>query len=162
MALRVEVRLLLRGGACTRFHPNRRASTDHKPGPNIARAPAMVPRRRGTQGSPDIVMICQASTKAINAPAMGVHRPGIRRIPHPARHADVIVLVIGGSFHSIALARITSAEPPTKRMRSKPVPGQPPANVEYRRRNTHPSGHYQFAPFWRRIETPKRVVILTR
>ena len=61
---------------------------------------------------------------------MGVHRPGIRRSPHPARNAAIMVVLMGGSFHSIALARTTSAEPPTKRIRSKPAPGQPPANVE--------------------------------
>ena len=99
----------------------------------------MVPRRRETQWSPGIVRICQVSIKASNAPTMGVHRPGMRRSPHPARTADVIVVVTGGSLHSIAPARTTSAEPATRRMRSKPVPGQPPANVEYRRRNTHPS-----------------------
>jgi hypothetical protein len=36
------------------------------------------------------------------------------------------------------LARTTSAEPTTTRIRSKPVPGQPPANVEYKRRKDAP------------------------
>ena len=149
----------MRGGASTRRHPNRRASTDHKPGPNIARAPPMVPSRRATHRSPASVRICQISIKATNVPAMGVHRPGIRRIPEATKSAQVIVVFIGGSFHSVEVARTTSAEPTTTRMRSKPAPGQPPANVEYRRRNE--------APFWTLLdsgfatvtETPKRVVI---
>ncbi len=137
-----EAELRLRGGACTRFHPNRRASTDHKPGPNIARAPPMVPSKRGTQWSPDVVVICQVSTSAIDAPMMGVQSPGIRRSPDTARNAAVTVVLIGGSFHSTTLARAIKAEPPTRRISSKPVPGQPPANVEYRRRNIRPSIRY--------------------
>jgi hypothetical protein len=48
----------------------------------------------------------------------------------------------GGSPHNLKAARATSDEPTTRRMRSKPVPGQPPANVEYNRRKTHPSRRY--------------------
>src|SRR5271166_3816858 len=107
----------------------------------MARAPPMVPSRTGTHGSPGSVKICQISVKATNVPAMGVHSPGIRRIPQAARSAHVIVVFIGGgSRQSVELARTISAEPTTKRMRSKPMPGQPPANVEYRRRKQ--------APFW--------------
>ena len=61
---------------------------------------------------------------------MGVHKPSIKRIPAPKRIAEVIVMFSGGSPHSRKLARTTSTQPMTKRMRSKPVPGQPPANVE--------------------------------
>jgi len=151
----------LRGGACTRFQPKRRASIDHRPGPNIARAPPMVPSNRGTKWSPEIVMICEVSTKAINAPAMGVHNPGIRRSPDPARNADVIVVLIGGSCHNTTLACARRAEPPTSRMRSRPVPGQPPANVEYRRRNARPSSRYYYVSLWGQSETPKRVMNVT-
>ena len=102
----------------------------------------MVPSRMGTHGSPGSARICQISAKATNVPAMGVHSPGIRRIPHPTKSAEVIVVLIGGSLQSVELARTISAEPTTERMRIKPMPGQPPANVEYNRRKTHPSGHY--------------------
>jgi len=44
----------------------------------------------------------------------------------------------GGSLNSVKLALTVSAEPATTRIRSKPVPGQPPANVEYRRRKDAP------------------------
>jgi len=103
----------------------------------------MVPSRKGTHGSPGSVRICQISVKATSVPAMGVHSPGIRRIPHPNKSAAVIVVFIGGgSLQSIELARTISAEPTTERMRSKPMPGQPAANVEYNRRKTHPSRRY--------------------
>lgn len=98
----------------------------------------MVPSRRTTHRSPASVRICQISINATNVPAMGVHKPGIRRIPHPASNADTIVVLIGGSLHSIELARTTSVEPTTKRMRSKPRPGQPAAKVEYKRRKDAP------------------------
>lgn len=129
---------LRRGGASTRFHPNRRASIDHRPGPNMARAPAMVPSKRRSHKPAVRVSICQISIRAANAPAIGVQRPGIRRIPHPPNNAYVVVLAIGGPLHRAELAWKTSAEPTTKRRRSSAVPGQPPANVEYKRRNTYP------------------------
>jgi hypothetical protein len=126
-----------------RLHPKRRASMDHRPGPNIARAPPMVPSRRATHRSPARVRMWEISIEATNVPATGVHSPGIRRIPHPAKNTDITVVLIGwGSLHKVALARTISAEPTTKRMRSKPMPGRPPANVEYRRRKMRPSGHY--------------------
>src|SRR5208283_2210697 len=134
----MDVELVLRGGASTRFHPKRRASIDHRPGPSIARATLTVPSNSQSHLSPDSVRIFQASMTAAEVPTMGVHSPGIRRSPHPARNTDDIVSVMGGSLHSLALASTRSVEPATMRMRSKPVPGQPPANVEYNRRNTQP------------------------
>jgi len=135
--------LPLRGGGSTSFQPNRRASIDHRPGPNIARAPPMVPSKRGTHQSPAIVMICQVSSKATDAPTMGVHNPEIRRSPQTAKNADIIIVWIDESPHTAELARATSAAPRTRRMRSNPIPGEPPAKVEYRRRKTHLSELHQ-------------------
>ncbi len=61
---------------------------------------------------------------------MGVHKPSIKRNPATRAIAAVIVMFGGGSPHSRKPARRTSTPPMTRRMRSKPVPGQPPANVE--------------------------------
>jgi len=104
----------------------------------MARAHAMVASKRGTQRSPGTVRICQTSVTPTNVPTRGVHRPEMRSIPQAARNAWVIVVLIGGSRHKVKPARATNEVPTTKRMRSKPVPGQPPANVEYRRRNSAP------------------------
>ena len=102
----------------------------------MARAPPVVPARRAFHGSPASVKICHIATRATSVPAIGVHSPGMSRIPDPTRHADAIVVTLtGGAPHSVELARTTSAEPTTSRMSSKPAPGQPVANVEYRRRN---------------------------
>ncbi len=122
-----------------RFHPKRRESTDQRPGPNIARAPPMVASKRGTHGSPARVnMIWPIAVKATSVPAMGVHRPGMRRAPDPINNAAVIVASRAGLLPSVEHARKTSAEPPTRRMRSNPMPGQPPAKVEYSRRKGTP------------------------
>jgi hypothetical protein len=104
----------------------------------------MVPSKRGTHQSPAIVMICQVSSKATNAPPMGVHRPEIRRSPDPASSADNPIVWIEVPLHTAEFARTTSAEPATRRMRINPMPGQPPANVEYRRRKTHLSMLHQY------------------
>jgi hypothetical protein len=73
---------------------------------------------------------------------MGVHKPTISSIPAPIKSRAGIVTFVGGSAHSLKLARTTSAEPTTTRMRSKPAPGQLPANVEYKRLKTRLSRHY--------------------
>jgi len=126
-----------------RFHPKRQASMDHKPGPNIARAAAAVPNSSHTHLSPGSANIFQISINAMEVPTIGVHKPTISRIPAPIKStAGIVKFIGGGSLHSLKPARTTSADPTTKRMRSKPVPGQPPANVEYRRRKMGLSGHY--------------------
>jgi hypothetical protein len=122
-----------------RFHPKRRASMDHKPGPNIARAAPAVPNSSQTHMSPVSVSIFQTSINAMEVPAMGVHKPAISSIPAPNKStAGTVTLSGGGSLHSLKPARTMSTEPTTARMRSKPAPGQPPANVEYSRRNHAP------------------------
>ena len=135
-----QLEIVLRGGASMRLHPKRRASMDQRPGPNIARAAAAVPKSSHNHLSPANVSIFQISINAMEVPAMGVHKPAISSIPAPIKSTAGIVTFIGGrSLPSFRLARTTSAEPTTTRMRSNPAPGQPPANVEYNRRKTHPS-----------------------
>ena len=153
--------LLLRGGASTRFHPNRRASTDHKPGPNIATAALMVASSSQTHLSPGSVRIFHSSTRATIVPAMGVHKPRIKRIAPARRITEAIVRVSGGSLHSLKLARTTSTEPRTSRRMSNPMPGEPPANVEYRRRKTHLSKPSYSQISRRRAETPERGLTVT-
>src|SRR4029077_6610651 len=128
----------LRGGASTRRHPKRCASTDHKPGPNIARAAPAVPNSSQTDLSPASVRIFQISINATDVPAMGVHRPKISSVPAPIKStAGIVTFIVGRLLHSRKPARTISTEPTTTRMRSNPVPGQPPANVEYNRRKKH-------------------------
>src|SRR5579864_4264304 len=140
-----------------RFHPKRRESMDHKPGPNIASAAPAVPNKSQTHLSPGSIIILQTSISATETPAIGVHNPAIRRMPAAIESTARIVTFKGGSIQSLEAARTTSAEPITKRMKSKPVPGQPPANVEYSRRTLHAHLLTLRGP----VETPKRVGIVT-
>jgi hypothetical protein len=107
---------------------------DHKPGPNIARAAHAVPNSSQTHLSPVKVNIFQISINAMEVPTMGVHKPTISSIPAPIKITAGIVTIVGGSLNSRQLARTTSTDPITRRISSKPAPGQPPANVEYKRR----------------------------
>src|SRR5271166_1116150 len=112
---------------------------DHRPGPNIARAAPAVPNISQSDLSPGIMSIFQTSMRATEAPAMGVHKPAINRIPAPSKSmAGIVTFIGGGSLHSVRPAPPARAEPATTRIRSSPVPGQPPANVEYRRRKDAP------------------------
>jgi hypothetical protein len=118
-----------------RFQPKRRASIDHRPGPNIARAAPAVPNKSQTHRSPGNRNILQTSIRATDVPAIGVHKPATSNIPAAKESTASIRTFIAGSLASRDTARTISAEPTTARMRSKPAPGQPPANVEYKRRN---------------------------
>ena len=110
-----ELALILRDGGCTRFHPNRRASTDHRPGPNMASAQPMVPSKTVAHRSPPIVMICKISSNATKAPTMGVHRPGMRSSPNPVRNAEIIVVLIWGLLPNAGVARSSREAPRTAR-----------------------------------------------
>ena len=112
-----------------RFHPKSRASSDQRPGPNMASAPAMVAAMRGAKTSSD-VRIWESSIAATAIPARGVHSPATRRSPGPARDTKVRLASNGGPVHSSQLARTRRTDPTTRRMKSNPIPGQPPANVE--------------------------------
>jgi len=83
----------------------------------------------------------------------------MRRIPELARHMDAMVALIEEWLQRVEWARTTSAEPPTRRMRSKPIPGQLPANVEYSRRNSA-SFQIPVSDVALVAEAPKRVPIL--
>ena len=124
-----------------RFQPKRRASIDHRPGPNIAIAAPAVPNNSQTHLSPGSINIFQISISAAEVPTIGVHRPTISRIPTPIESTARMVTFIGGWLASLVAARTTSAQPITKRRRSKPTPGQPPANVEYKRRKNAAFSH---------------------
>ena len=87
-------------------------------------------------GSP-VVRISEIATTATTAPATGVHNPAMRRSADSASEAEATIMCNGGSLHSLGPACQRTTAPTTSRISSKPIPGQPPANVEYRRRNTY-------------------------
>jgi hypothetical protein len=148
------------GGASIRFHPKSWASTDQRPGPNSARAAPTVPVMRPTNGSGAMVSTRAISMTATAAPAKGVQSPAMRRSPDAARDADVSIVYSGGSPHRREPARMTRTEPTTRRKSSNPVPGQLPANVEYRRRNPYQCP-LQVSSLQARNKTPDRVQVVT-
>jgi len=121
---------LLRSGASMRLHPKSRASTDHRPGPNIARAAAIVPVNRPTTGCSSTLRICEISITATTAPATGVHRPTTRRSPARASEAELSAMPNNGSCHSLRPVPTRRTAPTTPRISSRPMPGQLSANVE--------------------------------
>src|SRR5215469_834093 len=132
---------------------------DHRPGPNIAKAAATVPNISQSVLSPSSVTICQVSLSATMIPAIGVHKPAINRVPAASKNtAGRVTLMGGGSLQSAKPARTTSTDPTTSRIRSNPEPGQPPANVEYRRRKDAPfHSTWLGSPLLAPGESPKRV-----
>jgi hypothetical protein len=120
----------LRNGASMRLHPKSRASTDHRPGPNIASAAAMVPVNRPTTGCSSTRRTCEISIRATTAPATGVHSPTTRRSPGRARDAELSAMRNDGSCHRLRPVPRRSTPPTTPRISSKPMPGQLSANVE--------------------------------
>ena len=128
--------VFLRGGASMRFHPKSRASTDQRPGPSIVSAqPIVAARRRPFKSSP-VLRMSEIATTATTAPATGVHNPAMRRSAASASDAEA-TMSNGGPLHSPGPARQSTTAPTTSRISSRAIPGAPPANVEYRRRNTY-------------------------
>ena len=125
-----------RGGASMRFHPKSRASIDNRPGPSIVSAPAIVAASRRPFRSSPVVRISEIATTATTAPATGVHNPAMRRSAASASDAEA-TMGNGRPLDSPGPARQRTTAPTTSRINSKAIPGQPPANVEYRRRNTY-------------------------
>ena len=75
------------------------------------------------------------------------------------RTAEVRVVFGGCAFHRRNPARATSTEPITMRIKSRPMPGQPLAKVEYKRRKEQPL--LVGSPALEEIETLKRALIVT-
>src|SRR5580692_4674831 len=71
---------------------------------------------------------------ATSVAATGVHKPISRSSPAPMPNTDNTVTRVEGSLYSRASARQIKANPSTTRIRRRPTPGQPWANVENRRR----------------------------
>ena len=68
---------------------------------------------------------------------MGVHNPAMRRIPAASKITDAIAIRISGLLSNLEPARATKAPPTTRRINRRPAPGQPSANVEYKRRKAN-------------------------
>ena len=120
----------LRMGALMRFQPKSRASIDNRPGPTIVSPAAMVAEKRWPTGGPLVVKISEITTTAATAPASGVHNPMMRRSAAAASDAEAMITCNGGSLNSRGPACQRTTAPTPSRISNRPIPGQPPANVE--------------------------------
>ena len=66
---------------------------------------------------------------------IGVSSPIIRKIAAAATRTDKIVMGMAGPLSRAEPALLTKTNPTLSRIKMRPIPGQPPANVEYKRRN---------------------------
>lgn len=112
-----------------RFRPNRRASTDHAPGPIIASA---TPNAAKTVGIDELLKWNARrdnSAPAMNKPAMGVQRPTIKSAEQQtASNCRVVENVRVGATGTVMNCKRGIAA--SARRNTKPVPGQPSGNVE--------------------------------
>jgi hypothetical protein len=113
-----------------RLRPNRRASTDHAPGPSIASAAPKAPSSMCVHGSLENVNARHVSATAIITPATGVQKPISNIAAAPAStnckttSAGIVVV------RSPVIPCRTSGIAATARKNKSPVPGQPSGNVE--------------------------------
>jgi hypothetical protein len=118
-----------------RLHPNRRASTDHAPGPNIARAAPEAAIRRYSKLCPCAMNIPPTSINATSVPTITVYKPTTRKIAELPRRTDMMAMGMEGPLSRAGMEMRINAKPMTRRINIRPNPGQPPAKVEYKRRN---------------------------
>ena len=117
----------MRGGASMRFHPNSLASSDQRPGPNMASAAAIVAVNRLENESPLNVVIADLDDRNRHTSQRGPQpRDQKQSRSREGREGERR----GRIAHSCHVARTRRTEPITSRISSKPMPGQPPANVE--------------------------------
>jgi hypothetical protein len=121
-----------------RFHPKRRASTDHEPGPSSARAAPSAQTRNDIHESEGDQKMLHSARIAASAPAIGVHRPTSSNKPNPIARRDRSVTQVDARDNDGATPTWISVAPVARRSSSRPAPGQPRANVENKRRNDAP------------------------
>ena len=122
-----------RAGRCASI---RRAERRRTSGP-VLTSPERPPWFLPTGRPMDVRRLSGTARSGSGRRRRGVQSPATRRSPNIASDAEVSVMCDGGSPHSTSPVFTRRTQPTTRRMTSRPMPGQPPANVEYRRRNTY-------------------------
>jgi hypothetical protein len=131
--IETQIRRSWRLDSCisNRLHPNNLASTDHLPGPTSAVAAETMPTTTPHSRNSGCRYASTSAASARTAPVIGIHRPTttialkLRWRIEAAREVDERPLF------SIPIPYIPAAPPIARRMRSRPTPGRPMANVEY-------------------------------
>jgi len=99
-----------------------------------------------------MVTSLQLSIRATSVPTIGVNSPMMRRIAAAARRTQKIVMGMAGLLSMAEPALLTKANPTTSRIKMRPNPGQPPAKVEYKRRNGRTSQTINFREYRKELE----------
>ena len=128
----------LRVGISICFHPKRRASIDHAPGPSKSSATPTVVIRRQAQGSLGPQNASHTPAMDARAPAVGVHKPAINDNPSTKSPEWVMNTRKCGPVRGIVSSPAIKEIPHTRRMSRRPTPGQPRAKFENRRRRKRP------------------------
>jgi hypothetical protein len=102
-----------------RFHPKSLASTDHMPGPIIAKATPTVANRILTHGSVDLV--AQIPRIATIVPVTGVHKPARRSSPAMIASSEKNE----NPACNLNIERESKAAAVMTRNSKRPTPGQP-------------------------------------
>ena len=128
----------LRVGISICFHPNRRASIDHAPGPSKSSAAPRVAIRIPAHGSPGPQNTSHTPAMDARAPALGVHKPAINDNPRITSAMWARNTMKCGPVRCGVSSSAIREIPHTRRMSRRPMPGQPRAKFENRRRRKHP------------------------
>ena len=119
-----------------RFHPKRRASTDHTPGPRSASAAPRMPMRTHVHGFVRCKAACKNARIASIVPAIGVHKPIRRSTPIPMATTCSKAAPSGGAPRNSRTPWATKPIPAARRSKRRPSPGAPPAKFEKSRRKS--------------------------
>ena len=117
-----------------RFQPKRRASNDQCPGPIKASETPRPASSTLVHRSPCWEIMRHTSKKVTIVPAIGVHKPIMRRNPAPNAMPGNNGVSVVGVPRTNAIAKPISAIPVVSRRTRRPAPGQPRANDENNRR----------------------------
>ena len=117
-----------------RFHPKRRASIDHAPGPSKATPAPTAPSDSACHLREGSRQACHTASIAMSVPVSGVHSPTRRSNPRAPGRQWVRSAMRPPFPVRAAAALYTRVVPNTTRMSRSPAPGAPCANVEKRRR----------------------------
>jgi len=142
----------------TRFHPKMCASIDQPPGPSSTNATPKVAKKIHGQAFPLRIYRTQRARMTSRHPAIGVHKPTIRSTPSAIASMSRIAGSIGWPVRNLAIPCVIKAAPTTTRISKSPAPGQPRANVEYKRRKRTSSRGY---PVGESHRNPRKSQILT-
>ena len=119
-----------------RFHPKRRASTDHNPGPMSASAAPRIPMSTHVHGFARCRAACTNPRIASIVPAIGVHKP--TRSSSPTLRVRICSKIdpSGGAPRNARIPCASRLMPAARRSKSRPNPGAPPAKFENSLRTT--------------------------